>query len=79
MLIDCGTCTMRGPACSDCLVSALFDMPDEVGQLGAEEHRAIEVLARAGFEVEVLPAPTPLAVPRRPPGQSRPARRRRVA
>ena len=79
MLIDCSSCTMRGPACSDCLVTALLDMPGQVEQLDAEEHRAIEVFARAGFEVEVLPPAAPAAVPRRAPGRSRPGRRRRVA
>ena len=54
MLIDCDSCTVRGAACKGCLVSALFDTPPEVERLDREERIAIEVFARAGFEVEVL-------------------------
>lgn len=77
MLIDCGSCAGRGPACHGCLVSALFDAPEELAGLTAAEHRAIEVFARAGFDVEVLevvdtpvasPAP---AAPRRAAGRAR--------
>lgn len=68
MLIDCETCAVRGAACGDCLVSALLDTPQEIGGLTVQERRAIEVLARAGFEVEVLTdqGATPVATPRRP-------------
>lgn len=73
MLIDCDGCAARGPACSDCLVTALLDAPAQLAGLTAAELRAIEVFGRAGFDVEVLPAP------RRPAVRHRPARRRRVA
>lgn len=59
MLIDCDTCGIRGAGCSGCLVTALFDAGSPVADLGPAEQRAIEVLARAGFEVEVLPARPP--------------------
>jgi hypothetical protein len=59
MLIDCDSCTVRGAACKGCLVSALFDAPPEVERLDREERIAIEVFARAGFEVDVLSAPPP--------------------
>ncbi|RKR87283.1 hypothetical protein BDK92_1558 [Micromonospora pisi] len=70
MLIDCDSCTVRGPACDGCLVSALIDRPEVEAGLTADEHRAIEVFSRAGFEVSVLSsgpaaAPLPLARPRR--------------
>ncbi|MFI6757880.1 hypothetical protein ACIBF5_01865 [Micromonospora sp. NPDC050417] len=69
MLIDCDSCTVRGPACDGCLVSALIDRPEAEAGLTADEHRAIEVFSRAGFEVTVLSsgpaAPRPLARPRR--------------
>ncbi|MBC9004098.1 hypothetical protein ABZ399_02165 [Micromonospora aurantiaca] len=55
MLIDCDTCGNRGAGCSGCLVTALFDSGP--ADLGPAEHRAIEVFARAGFDVEVLPSP----------------------
>lgn len=67
MLIDCSSCAVRGPACRDCMISALFDTPAEIAGLEADELRAIEVFARGGFEVEVLSAePTPrrMAQPR---------------
>lgn len=70
MRIDCDTCGIRGAGCSGCLVTALLDTDSPAADLGPAEHRAIEVFARAGFEVEVLPPPA-----------ARPARRprRRVA
>jgi hypothetical protein len=54
MLIDCGTCPVRGEGCSGCLVTALFDPPKGMGRLNREESWAVEVLSRAGFEVTVL-------------------------
>jgi hypothetical protein len=59
MLIDCDSCTVRGAACKGCLVSALFDAPPEVERLDREERTAIEVFARAGFDVDVLSAAPP--------------------
>ncbi|MGW4467003.1 hypothetical protein [Micromonospora sp. NBC_01796] len=76
MLIDCDSCTVRGPACSDCLVSALIDQPAAEAGLNAEEHLAIEVFTRAGFEVSVLSGPAPAALPMVRP---RRPRRRHVA
>lgn len=78
MLIDCDTCANRGAGCSGCLVTALLD--SDPADLGPAEHRAIEVFARAGFEVEVLP-PAPAAAPAAAlaPAPRRPARRRRIA
>ncbi|SCG41201.1 hypothetical protein GA0070609_0995 [Micromonospora echinaurantiaca] len=69
MLIDCAGCGIRGSGCSDCLVTALLDDSSPAAGLGGAEARAVEVFARAGFEVEVLAAPR----------SRRPARRRRVA
>jgi hypothetical protein len=74
MIIDCDSCTVRGAACSGCLVSALIDQPAAEAGLTADEHWAIEVFTRAGFEVQVqaAPASAPLPLVRR-------SRRRRVA
>lgn len=58
MLIDCDTCAVRGAACAGCMMSAVLDAPAAVGRLDPEEHRAIEAFARAGFEVDVLRAPS---------------------
>jgi hypothetical protein len=76
MLIDCDSCTVRGPACSGCLIRALIDQPSAEAGLTAAEHQAIEVFARAGFEVAVLDGPGPAALPLVRPRRSR---RRRVA
>ncbi|ROT31447.1 hypothetical protein [Micromonospora sp. HM5-17] len=71
MLIDCDTCTARGAACAGCVVSALLDRPSPVATLTPDEQYAIEVFARAGFDVEVLPTPPP------PPVRLATRRRRR--
>ncbi|WP_018251747.1 hypothetical protein [Salinispora mooreana] len=68
MLIDCGGCAGRAGGCSGCLVTALLEEPVE---FGTAEARAIEVFARAGFDVQVLPES-------RPPVR-RPGRRHRAA
>ncbi|GIJ49811.1 hypothetical protein Val02_66970 [Virgisporangium aliadipatigenens] len=54
MLIDCETCTARGAGCADCALTALFTPPVEVEVLDRDELWAVEILTRAGFEVEVL-------------------------
>ncbi|SCG62767.1 hypothetical protein [Micromonospora inositola] len=65
MLIDCDRCGIRGAGCSGCLVTALLEVDSPGAGLDAADHRAIEVFARAGFEVQVLPAPpAPAARPR---------------
>lgn len=69
MLIDCDRCGIRGAGCSGCLVTALLDTGAPGTDLGAAEHQAIEVFARAGFEVEVLPPPS--VPPARRPGRRR--------
>ena len=74
MLIDCDRCTVRGAACSGCVVTSLFDAPDGLAGLTDAERRAIEVLDLAGLDVEVVSAPEP---PRALPLAAR--RRRHVA
>ncbi|MFF0176181.1 hypothetical protein [Micromonospora profundi] len=70
MLIDCEGCAReRGDGCFGCLVAALFDEASPVAGLDAAEVQAIEVFARAGFDVEVLTAPAR-------PGAARRASRR---
>jgi hypothetical protein len=46
MIIDCDGCAVRGDACGDCVVAVLLGAPPE---LGADEERAISVLAEAGL------------------------------
>jgi predicted ATPase len=57
MIIDCGSCAVAGPACSDCVVSVLLGMPEQ-GVLDAtseaiavaDEHTAaLAVLADSGL------------------------------
>lgn len=50
LVIDCSTCTARGPACRDCVVSALIDAPDAAGAaLADEEVRALGALSAGGL------------------------------
>lgn len=57
MLIDCGQCELREMACGDCLVTALPGRGRSSGgaaaagrwALGAQELRALSVLAAAGL------------------------------
>ncbi|MFF4875888.1 MULTISPECIES: hypothetical protein [unclassified Micromonospora] len=72
MLIDCEGCPTQGGGCSGCLVAALFDESSPAAGLAAAEVQAIEVFARAGFDVEVLAAPAR-------PGTARRRASRRVA
>ncbi|MCA1824978.1 MAG: hypothetical protein ABR520_04725 [Mycobacteriales bacterium] len=48
MLIDCETCTVRGEACSDCVVTVMLDLPG-VREVDPDEARALDVLARSGL------------------------------
>ncbi|MCO1599047.1 hypothetical protein M8C17_28225 [Micromonospora sp. RHAY321] len=66
MLIDCDGCARRADGCSDCLVAALFDEDSPTAGLAAAEIQAIEVFARAGFDVDVLAAPARPGAARRP-------------
>lgn len=49
MLIDCDVCEVRGPACSDCVVSVLLGVPDGGAELDRAEQVAIGTLADAGL------------------------------
>lgn len=55
-LIDCQTCQVRDVGCADCVVTVLLGAP--VPQhLGAEERRAIGVLADSGLVPPLRLAP----------------------
>jgi hypothetical protein len=47
--VDCDTCSVRGPACSDCVITFLLGAPPSGVQIGQEERRAIEALAAGGL------------------------------
>jgi hypothetical protein len=66
MFIDCGTCSVRGIGCDDCVVTVLLGAPEfgdgecespsdsRVGvEVGADERRAIAVLAQVGLVPEL--------------------------
>lgn len=59
--IDCDTCAVRGPACSDCVVTVLLGPPPEMG-FDDEERRALDVLAGSGL-VPPLRMVKPMAGP----------------
>lgn len=68
MIIDCGRCDRTAGGCDGCLVSALWDTPDGIGDLTPGELRAVELFELAGFEVELLETPPPpVSVRRFPP------------
>ena len=63
MIIDCGDCSRRRDGCDGCLVSALVDTPDGIGDLTPGELRTVEMFELAGFQVELLETPpTPVPV-----------------
>lgn len=81
MLIDCDACTVRGPACDDCVVTVLLSGPpahgygppggdDETGRVPLEldgaERTALANLARSGL------VPPLRLVPAEPPRHGRP-------
>ena len=58
MIIDCDSCAVRGDACGDCVVAVLLGAPPE---LGADEERAIGVLAEAGLVPPLRLVPRPVS------------------
>ena len=74
MLIDCDGCAKRADGCSGCPLTALFDETSPAAGLVAAEVEAIEVFARAGFDVEVLAAPARPEAARRVPPPASPER-----
>jgi len=66
MFIDCGTCSVRGTGCDDCVVTVLLGAPEfrdgeceeasdaRVGmEVGTDERRAMAVLAQVGLVPEL--------------------------
>ncbi len=60
MLVDCGTCTVRGHACQECVVTVLWGLPEnDVGvvdaapagalRLDRDDRAALRALADAGM------------------------------
>ncbi len=49
MLVDCGTCAVRGLACGDCVITALLGAPPTGVELDSVEQAALGVLADHGL------------------------------
>ncbi len=64
MIIDCDSCTVRGLACGDCVVTALLGSPP--AEFDEGESAALEALAGSGL---VPPLRLVRSVPARERGQ----------
>ena len=60
--VDCDTCSARGPACADCVITFLLGAPPSGVEIGREERRAMEALAAGGL-VPPLRLVTPVDTP----------------
>jgi hypothetical protein len=49
MLIDCDTCTVRGDACRDCVITMILNSPPQPVDLDDAEQAAVGSLAAAGL------------------------------
>lgn len=49
MLIDCDSCTVRGLACGDCVITVLLGVPPVGVELDAADQAAISALADQGL------------------------------
>ena len=67
--VDCDTCSARGPACGDCVVSVLLGLPGPRVDLDGDEQQALSALAGSGLvpPLRLVPRARPVrSVP--PPG-----------
>jgi len=60
-VIDCDTCTVRGDACADCVVSVMLGGPPDM--VAPAEQRALGVLAGLGLVPPLLMTPPDGASP----------------
>lgn len=61
MRIDCDTCTARGDACTDCVVTVLLGAPPD-DALSDDDQAALDVLSASGL-VPPLRMQPPVQVP----------------
>jgi hypothetical protein len=47
--VDCDSCSARGPACGDCVVSVLLGLPGPRVDLDTDEQQALSALASSGL------------------------------
>lgn len=65
--VDCDSCSVRGPACTDCVVTVLLGLPGPRVDLDGDEQQALSALAGSGL------VPPLRLVPRTRPVRSVPA------
>ncbi len=49
MIIDCDTCSVRGAACRDCVMTVFLSSPPQLVDLDEQERAAVDSLAAAGL------------------------------
>ncbi|HEY2723306.1 MAG TPA: hypothetical protein VGI84_01345 [Pseudonocardiaceae bacterium] len=49
MIVDCDSCTVRGDACGDCVITVLLGAPPGKVEFDGAECRALDTLAAAGM------------------------------
>lgn len=49
MYVDCDTCTVRGPACTGCVITVMLGAPPDGVEWDDAEAAALGVLARSGL------------------------------
>jgi hypothetical protein len=47
--VDCDSCSARGPACNDCVVTVLLGLPGPRVDLDDDEQQALSALAGSGL------------------------------
>ena len=47
--VDCDSCSARGPACTDCVVTVLLGLPGPRVDLDDDEQQALSALAGSGL------------------------------
>jgi len=70
--VDCQTCVARGPACDDCVISALLGAPSQGVDLDLDERAALAALAEQGMvpPLRLVPGVRPVrSVPSAQPWQ----------
>jgi len=60
--VDCDTCSARGPACTDCVVSVLLGIPGPRVDLDRDEQQALSALAGSGLvpPLRLIPGTRPV-------------------
>nr|WP_232531374.1 hypothetical protein [Microlunatus antarcticus] len=62
MHVDCDSCSARGPACTDCVVTVLLGIPGPRVDLDGDEQQALSALARSGLvpPLRLVPSARPV-------------------